>query len=283
MCEHLETTYKTQFLQLSKKLFDKLILEKLPYDEVIRKHLREFNERYCEISNDSDAEILINDMKRFFKDIRNESDKRHRKDKDWYEPKPHDSEYEILKHQRSFFKQYLYSGDCRRLPNVDIPLPPNVDVSKIFSLDYALRLLPFKDLKYVCENWDTSNVKSFKGCFCWTLIDSELITNLNYSSGQDFSYMFYNTVDQCDYEFVERMDCMNGSDYSYMFNVSNYVLTGHGTFLINFEAISRMKVNLNGNFNNFFFELPRDEAEHFRRWFPDESITDIVNKLSEIV
>ena len=59
MCEHLETTYKTQFLQLSKKLFDKLILEKLPYDEVIRKHLREFNERYCEISNDSDEEILI--------------------------------------------------------------------------------------------------------------------------------------------------------------------------------------------------------------------------------
>lgn len=44
MCEHLETTYKTQFLQLSKKLFDKLILEKLPYkvDELIRKRLREF-------------------------------------------------------------------------------------------------------------------------------------------------------------------------------------------------------------------------------------------------
>lgn len=187
-----------------------------------------------------------------------------------------------IEDSQRLFCEHFYSETCVEIPSKRIVLPNDLDVSKVTSLEYALRFFSYHDLKTICETWDMSHIKSFKGCFNGAYISTFLTTDLNYSSGTDFSYMFYGSHDDDDYRWVGNMDCSNGLDYSYMFNIGNCDWGGRdSSYNMNFEEISRIKINPNGNFKGFFKCLPIEEVEHFRRWFPDEDLYKIQDKLAE--
>lgn len=187
-----------------------------------------------------------------------------------------------IEESQRLFREHFYSETCVEIPSKRIALPCDLDVSKVTSLEYALRFFSYHDLKSICDNWNTSHIRSFKGCFSGAYISTFLTVDLNYSSGTDFSYMFYGSYDDDDYRWVGNMDCSNGLDYSYMFNVGNCDNKGRNYACnIDFKEISRIKINPNGNFKGFFKCLPIREAEYFRRWFPDEDLYKIQDKIAE--
>ena len=195
----------------------------------------------------------------------------------------------------------LFSAGCQKFDyaaRFDVPKDANIE--GLTSLRYALRSVNKSSLRFISENWDTSNIIDFEGCFQGATFDGSLIMNLDYSHGITFEKMFENARDTNDFRDFYKMDCSRGINYRKMFYKSpmynlcddhkNIDFEAERTAYtekyfpnnLNYENISKIKVNPKGNFSMFFRRLPKNEAEHFRNWFPDMDIVDIIEKLTTV-
>lgn len=164
--------------------------------------------------------------------------------------------------------------------------PKHMDLSDIDTLAYAFVEGP-RSASWNIKHWDVSNIIDFTGCFYDNQnVMSRRIKHWNVSKGLYFDYMFYNAQDYylekpTGFKHLRYWDCSNGVSYKYMFNTDPTVcyLDNDDYNNINYLAISKIKVNPNGDFQHFFRELPKEEAEHFRNWFPDMNIEEIIKKL----
>lgn len=156
--------------------------------------------------------------------------------------------------------------------------PKNFKLNFTDDLSYAFQncnvgyWLDKDNLRTICETWNTSHVEYFTGTFAHSTISTEIIQHMDVSKGAFFDSFFYDTEDVDDFKYLRNMDFSSSLSYYRMFEKCQ-------NNPINYKNISKMKVNPNASFYGFFSELPRDSAEHFRRWFPDMSIDEIVKKL----
>ena len=93
------------------------------------------------------------------------------------------------------------------------------------------------------------------------------------SKGLNYRKMFYKTYWN-EFEYAESEGEDHTKDY-------DDFISNNPQYTPNYEFVAKMKVNPKGNFSKFFDRLPRDEAEHFRNWFPNMSIDEIVRKLTK--
>lgn len=186
------------------------------------------------------------------------------------------------------FVRHIYSVIYRHQPYVnqesifdydrDFDVPGTIDIRHTTDLSYAFSDYDIrrnrKNLIIICDNWDTSNINIFRGLFSDSRISTEIIQHLNVSNGTCFDAFFCDAYDEDDFKYLRNMDFSKGDSYIRMFK-------GISADDETYENISKMNVNPNASFKRFFSELPKDSAEHFRRWFPDMNIDDIVKKLTE--
>lgn len=188
----------------------------------------------------------------------------------------------------------LYS-DCVRdfHKRNHISLPDDFSLEGLTSLRYAfIETFPGKI--------DTSNIINFEGCFKGAT-SSYPVTYMDFSNGIIFEKMFSKASDWKDrFKYTSSMDCSKGLNYRKMFyktywnefeyaesegedhtNDYNEFISNNPQYTPNYEFIAKMKVNPKGNFSMFFDRLPKEEAEHFRNWFPNMNIDDIVMKLTK--
>lgn len=158
--------------------------------------------------------------------------------------------------------------------------PKHPNLSKAESLAYSLTNLTENNFVRL-NRWDVSNIIDFTGCFYEAeYFDSEIIRHWNVSNGLYFDYMFYRVRDGLfkysnGFKYLKHWDCSKGLSYEGMFQVDDDMYD-----LINYEAISHMKVNPNAEFNGMFScMISNEEAEHFRNWFPDMNIEEIRRKI----
>ena len=188
----------------------------------------------------------------------------------------------------------LYSDCVRDFSRRDpISIPDGFNLEGLTSLRYAfIEAHPGK--------LDTSNIINFEGCFkgarsCYP------VTQMDFSNGIIFEKMFSKASDWKDrFKHTSSMDCSKGLNYRKMFYKTywnefeyaesegedhtkdyNDFITNNPQYTPNYEFIAKMKVSPKGNFSKFFDRLPREEAEHFRNWFPNMNIEDIVVKLTK--
>lgn len=160
----------------------------------------------------------------------------------------------------------------------DYDVPGTIDIRHTTDLSYAFSDYDItrnrKNLITIRDNWDTSHVRIFRGLFLDSRISTKIIQNLDVSKGTCFDEFFCDASDEDDFKYLRNMDFSKGDSYIKMFK-------GISADDKTYENISKMNVNPNASFKRFFSELPRDSAEHFRKWFPDMNIDDIVKKLTE--
>ena len=175
---------------------------------------------------------------------------------------------------------YDISKDYPRSLNIlyDDIIPEDIDTEWLDILDGCFRYLSKENLENV-SHWNTSNIVSFRECFATSYTYSSAIKQMDFSNGKYFDKMFYDSIDEDCYEYLKEMDLSKGVSYDFMCSFHPKLFEDEFFEGIHYESISKMKVNPNASFKGFFSELPKDEAEHFRRWFPDMNIDDIVKKL----
>lgn len=223
-----------------------------------------------EFDNDKDfEEFLINSFSDHKYELHEE--RTYKKDN------PYEDEYRFYRsyeHMPKFEYRYKNSREqCK--------YPKHPNLSKAESLAYSLTNLTENNFIRL-KHWDVSNIIDFTGCFCGLEnVDTKIIKNWDVSNGLYFDSMFENASESDiegsnGFKYLKHWDCSKGLSYVCMFNIGQPFL---GETILNYEAISHMKVNPNADFKNMFEELPDEEIEHFRNWFPDMNIDDIYVKL----
>ena len=223
-----------------------------------------------EFENDKDfEEFLINSFSEQKYELRErrtyKNDDPEEDEYRFYRSYEHDTEYEY--HYKNSREQCKY--------------PKHPNLLKAESLAYSLRNLTESNFVRL-NRWDVSKVIDFTGCFCEAkCFDSEIIRHWNVSNGLYFDYMFCDVKDGLFDDFngfksLKHWDCSKGLSYEGMF-LTEY---SDNYKLINYEAISHMKVNPNAEFRDMFsYEISKEEAEYFRSWFPDMDIEKIRRKI----
>ena len=159
--------------------------------------------------------------------------------------------------------------------------PKHPNLSKAESLAFSLTNLTENNFVRL-NHWDVSNIIDFTGCFCEAeYFDSEIIRHWNVSNGLYFDYMFCDVKDGLfddfnGFKYLKHWDCSKGLSYEGMF-LTEY---SDNYKLINYEAISRMKVNPNAEFRDMFnCKISKEATEYFRSWFPNMNIDEIHSKI----
>ena len=184
---------------------------------------------------------------------------------------------DVDKHLHKNSINAFYKGTERQCKIIKCP-----NLSGTNSLAYSLRDVSRSNFVRL-KHWDVSNIIDFTGCFEGNVsVNSRMIKHWDVSNGLYFRDMFRDSCD-CDDEFhngfkyLRNWDCSKGLIYDGMFNIKP---DSFGYEAMNYEAISHIKVNPKGSFTSCFWTLSKEDAEHFRNWFPDMDIRDIILKVT---
>lgn len=198
-----------------------------------------------------------------------------------YKHDPNDLYHEEYKFYRRYIdiiiNDYRYKNSCEQCK-----YPKHPNLSKADSLAFSLTNLTENNFIRL-KHWDVSNIIDFTGCFSDSEnVNTKIIRNWDVSNGLYFDSMFESAIETDvegwnGFKYLKHWDCSKGLSYTCMFATIDDRLYKNSQ--INYEAISHMKVNPNADFKNIFCKLPKEEAEHFRNWFPDMNIEEILVKL----
>ena len=189
---------------------------------------------------------------------------------------PNEDEYCFTRFYENMPNQSYYYKDSSE----QCKYPKHPNLSKAESLAFSFMQLSENNFVRL-NHWNVSNIIDFTGCFYEAeYFDSKIIRHWNVSNGLYFDYMFCEVKDGLfddfnGFKYLKHWDCSNGLSYEGMFQVDDDKYD-----LINYEAISHMKVNPNADFNSMFScKISKEDTEYFRSWFPDMDIEKIRRKI----